>query len=340
MINVILLHSNSLGGTEKFLHESYLYLKKKESAFLWIMRNRPKGGLHLSKNDRDIKVFSDRSELIGFLRIIPLLFRLNSSHRVIVSIFHYNVLVSAIKYIFRLEYQLVCRESTLTFSRFKGMRLRALRMLHIVSHRAIDYYIFQTSGQLREFKRNLKSRLDMALVKRNFLFELPDSTASVDFGEYIVGVGRLIELKGFQDLISAFILIRERFPNLNIVILGEGPYWESLSNQIKENSLEDKVYLIGSIQNIRPYIEKAKLCVIPSYVEGFPNVLNEMLYYNGRVLCSRSFDFEEGIPVLSNFEPGDIVSLANQIEKHLKINIVPDRISYLESITIQRYWQL
>ena len=34
MINVILLHSNSLGGTEKFLHESYLYLKKKESAFM------------------------------------------------------------------------------------------------------------------------------------------------------------------------------------------------------------------------------------------------------------------------------------------------------------------
>jgi colanic acid/amylovoran biosynthesis glycosyltransferase len=61
----------------------------------------------------------------------------------------------------------------------------------------------------------------------------------------IISVGRLIEKKGFGDLISACALLRSRDRSFRCSIIGEGPLEESLRTQVAASGLETCVELAG-----------------------------------------------------------------------------------------------
>ena len=61
----------------------------------------------------------------------------------------------------------------------------------------------------------------------------------------IVSVGRLIEKKGFADLISACRLLKPRGREFVCEIIGEGPLEPALQSQIARDGLESCVKLIG-----------------------------------------------------------------------------------------------
>jgi colanic acid/amylovoran biosynthesis glycosyltransferase len=63
----------------------------------------------------------------------------------------------------------------------------------------------------------------------------------------IVSVGRLVEKKGFDTLIRALALVRDRLPLIRAVIVGEGPERESLVALISELGLEGNVTLAGPL---------------------------------------------------------------------------------------------
>lgn len=62
----------------------------------------------------------------------------------------------------------------------------------------------------------------------------------------ILSVGRLIEKKGFGDLIAACKILREHGRNFRCEIIGEGPLERALAQQILADGLQDCVRLIGS----------------------------------------------------------------------------------------------
>ncbi len=69
----------------------------------------------------------------------------------------------------------------------------------------------------------------------------------------ILSVGRLIEKKGYEDLITACSLLRDQGVPFHCRIVGEGPLEVSLRQQIVELGLRDQVELTGplGIQDIR-----------------------------------------------------------------------------------------
>ncbi len=58
---------------------------------------------------------------------------------------------------------------------------------------------------------------------------------------YVLSVGRLIERKGFDNLLRAFSIIQETFPEVRLLIVGRGPDAERL------NALADKLGLAGRV---------------------------------------------------------------------------------------------
>ena len=62
----------------------------------------------------------------------------------------------------------------------------------------------------------------------------------------IVSVGRLIEKKGFGDLISACALLKSYGLRFRCEIIGEGPLEAALSAQIRDAQLTDSVRLLGA----------------------------------------------------------------------------------------------
>ncbi|CAN5562897.1 glycosyltransferase family 4 protein [soil metagenome] len=62
----------------------------------------------------------------------------------------------------------------------------------------------------------------------------------------IVSIGRLIEKKGFGDLIRACAILRARGYNFRCEIIGEGPLEQALAGEIKAADLRSVVKLLGT----------------------------------------------------------------------------------------------
>ena len=75
-----------------------------------------------------------------------------------------------------------------------------------------------------------------------------------------------------------------KLPKLYIV--GKGYERESIQMLINNLGMQKQIILLGFKNNPYTYMSKAKGCIVSSRIEGYPNVLNEMIYLNDNVLSS------------------------------------------------------
>ncbi len=135
----------------------------------------------------------------------------------------------------------------------------------------------------------------------------------------LITAGRLTKPKGQWYLIRIFKALKKDFPNLKLVILGEGElkgYLVKLSQNLglktfvwDEGRLSDDfdLYLLGFQKNPFKFIARSKLFVFPSLWEGFGNVLIEAM------AC--------GVPVISSdcrSGPREILAPETDFEKQTK----------------------
>jgi GalNAc-alpha-(1->4)-GalNAc-alpha-(1->3)-diNAcBac-PP-undecaprenol alpha-1,4-N-acetyl-D-galactosaminyltransferase len=102
----------------------------------------------------------------------------------------------------------------------------------------------------------------------------------------VLGVGRLTRQKGFDLLIEAFSMLRPRFADWRMVILGEGPERAALGLQITRLGLSDAVCMPGVDREVDAWMSRAGLVVQPSRFEGFPNVVLEAMASGAAVVCA------------------------------------------------------
>lgn len=95
----------------------------------------------------------------------------------------------------------------------------------------------------------------------------------------VVYVGRLIEAKGLRELVGSVTKMRQTHPDLRTILIGEGPYLEALKEQISAQGQQDRVTLAGGQlpEKVAQYINAADVLTLPSWSEGYPNVLVEAL---------------------------------------------------------------
>lgn len=107
----------------------------------------------------------------------------------------------------------------------------------------------------------------------------------------LLAVGRLHPEKGFDVLIQAFALLANQHPDWNLVILGEGGARDTLTAQVQQLSLNDRVRLPGRVGNLLDWYEQADMFVLSSHFEGMSNCLQEAMACG---LCVVSFDCDTG----------------------------------------------
>jgi len=101
----------------------------------------------------------------------------------------------------------------------------------------------------------------------------------------LLAIGRLVEKKGFADLISACSMLSKNKVEYECQIVGEGDLKEQLTEQINSNDLQSKIKLTGPLpQNkIKRLIQNASIFVAPCIVgkdgnrDGLPTVLLESM---------------------------------------------------------------
>jgi glycosyltransferase involved in cell wall biosynthesis len=108
------------------------------------------------------------------------------------------------------------------------------------------------------------------------IFQSP-SGINVYNRKFILGVGRLSYVKGFDQLIEAYG--KAGTEDVDLIIVGDGCEQENLLMQIEELGLQNKVKLIGTKDNLQDYYSQAELFVLPSRNEGSPNALIEAMSF-------------------------------------------------------------
>lgn len=99
-----------------------------------------------------------------------------------------------------------------------------------------------------------------------------------------LSVGRLSEEKCYLEIISAFNGVACRFPDWDLVILGEGPERDHLERKISSLGLQNRVYLPGRVGNLSDWYFCAGVYVMNSRFEGFPNTLLEAMAHGVAVI--------------------------------------------------------
>jgi len=131
-------------------------------------------------------------------------------------------------------------------------------------------------GGLAEQIEVLRNGVDLALFRPN--------------GEPVVGrpvllaVGNLVPLKGHRLLVEALPLL----PDCELVIAGDGPERGNLEKLAAQLGVADRLRLLGRVpqQELPALYSAARLLVLPSSHEGWPNVLLEAMACGTPVVAS------------------------------------------------------
>lgn len=85
----------------------------------------------------------------------------------------------------------------------------------------------------------------------------------------LISVGRLSKGKGLLHIIKIMPELIEIFPNIQLILIGDGEQRECLERITKRLQLQEYVIFLGRKENPFPYLKQADLFVFPSYYEGF-----------------------------------------------------------------------
>ena len=93
----------------------------------------------------------------------------------------------------------------------------------------------------------------------------------------LLAVGRFCKEKGYNHLIRIFEKAREKKKDLGLVIIGDGELYSNVEEMVEESVYRNDILLLGKQKNPYKYMSKARLFLLTSISEGFPNVLLEAL---------------------------------------------------------------
>jgi len=137
----------------------------------------------------------------------------------------------------------------------------------------------------------------------------------------ILSVGRLVEKKGFQDLLQALLLVKASGERFECAIYGDGPLCQQMRQWIDEHDLAGEVTLMGdrSQQELIPIFQSATLFVLtPVQTEngdrdGIPNVLLEAMAVGLPVITTAVAGIPELVENKQNgllYQPHDVEGIS------------------------------
>ena len=107
-------------------------------------------------------------------------------------------------------------------------------------------------------------------------------------GPAVLFVGRLVDGKRPGDVLAAFERLRERRPDAELTVCGDGPLREGLDERVRERGLDEAVQFLGhvSYEEMPAVYRAADALVLPSEAEGLPRTVLEAMATDVPVVTS------------------------------------------------------
>jgi glycosyltransferase involved in cell wall biosynthesis len=145
----------------------------------------------------------------------------------------------------------------------------------------------------------------------------------------ILSVGRLVEKKGFHDLLQALLIVKESGLDFRCAIYGDGPLRQRLADWIEQHGMAGEVSLNGDLtqQELISIYQRASLFVLTPIQthdgdrDGVPNVLVEAMAVGLPVVTTAVSGIPELVEDRHNgllFQPHDVQGISSGIIELLR----------------------
>ncbi|HXH27071.1 MAG TPA: glycosyltransferase [Candidatus Acidoferrum sp.] len=157
----------------------------------------------------------------------------------------------------------------------RGGRLAAL--IESVAMRLPDVIISNSDHTTKLLRRaGLKQTIITVPlgVDADNIYTIPPSIVTSD----VIFIGRLLSHKNADKLVEAVSLVRQDYPHIRCLIVGEGPERKAIENIVAQLGLEANVQLMNFIEDhneLYGLMKSSKMLVLPSEREGFGIVVIE-----------------------------------------------------------------
>ncbi|MEZ8688514.1 glycosyltransferase [Vibrio lentus] len=162
------------------------------------------------------------------------------------------------------------------------------RVLFFAFYKRMDMYIAQCEAMKRAMVEDYKIKEGKIIVVNNpvsKVFRNTNEKKDID----ILFIGRLMEQKGIDNLVNVLKILSIKRPRTSVTIVGKGELAGFLESNLEKTNLDYKI--LPSTNNTCELYNRAKVTILTSYYEGYPNVLAESLSCNTPVVA---FDCESG----------------------------------------------
>lgn len=185
--------------------------------------------------------------------------------------------------------------SSLLRANIRGMQWRALRPLLAGAVKLIGVSTFEAS-YFRE-TLNLPAEKFTVISNGATMPSVPTRVGSSEGQTLVISIGRLERYKGHHRLISALPRLQERYPDIRLLILGHGPYEETLRTQAEQlgvaHLVEIRAVPPGNREEMARILAQAKLVALLSEYEAHPIGVLEALALKRPVLVADTSGLHE-----------------------------------------------
>ena len=194
-----------------------------------------------------------------------------------------------LNYIFKFETKIILRISgypKMNFFRTLFWKIASKKIYKITFPTKSLYEQFKV---LKIFDEKKMYILNDPIINYNELIKLKNDKNVPKYivnQNYIVCIGRLTKQKNFSFLIKNFALMKKKYKDYKLIIIGDGELKDKLISQIKKFNLYEDVILIGHQRNIYKFLKYAKAFVLSSLWEEVGFVMVEAASCNVNIISS------------------------------------------------------
>lgn len=139
----------------------------------------------------------------------------------------------------------------------------------------------------------------------------------------VLMIAEINKNKNHIQLINAMDILKDKYPNIKVLCIGDGTLKESLEKQIILRNLQNNIFMLGYRLDVNKLINISDIGILLSRREGLPRNIMEFMACGRKVIATdirgcRDLICDETIGTLVNVD--DYESTAKAIEKYYILN--------------------
>ena len=157
----------------------------------------------------------------------------------------------------------------------------------------------------------------------------------IDKNDIVIGVvGRLSEQKDPMTTIRVFKMIKDKYSNAKLMMVGSGELEDEVRSFAKSNNIDNDVIITGWIENVEKYIPAFDIAILPSKWEGFGLVIVEYMACGKPVVASNVGGIAN---IIEDGKNGFLCEVGNEKEIYSKIDKILECKDLRENISKRNY---